>query len=68
MSLAPVTWVLILEIFPNRIRGAAMSAVTALWIASFILTYTLRCLITLWVLPAQILFHSRSEEHRDCRF
>ena len=41
MSLAPVTWVVISEIFPNRIRGAAMSiAVTALWIASFILTYT----------------------------
>jgi SP family arabinose:H+ symporter-like MFS transporter len=41
VSLAPVTWVVISEIFPNRIRGAAMSiAVTALWIASFILTYT----------------------------
>jgi MFS transporter, SP family, xylose:H+ symportor len=41
MSLAPVTWVVISEIFPNRIRGAAMSvAVTALWIASFMLTYT----------------------------
>jgi MFS transporter, SP family, xylose:H+ symportor len=41
MSLAPVTWVVISEIFPNRIRGTAMSiAVTALWIASFILTYT----------------------------
>src|SRR5207247_3299440 len=41
MSLAPVTWVVISEIFPNRIRGAAMSAaVTALWIAWFILTYT----------------------------
>lgn len=41
MSLAPVTWVIISEIFPNRIRGAAMSiAVTALWVASFILTYT----------------------------
>ena len=25
MSLAPVTWVIISEIFPNRIRGAAMS-------------------------------------------
>jgi len=25
MSLAPVTWVVIAEIFPNRIRGAAMS-------------------------------------------
>jgi len=41
MSIAPVTWVVISEIFPNRIRGAAMSiAVTALWVASFILTYT----------------------------
>jgi sugar porter (SP) family MFS transporter len=41
MSLAPVTWVVISEIFPNRIRGAAMSvAVSALWVACFILTYT----------------------------
>src|SRR6266496_3491832 len=41
MSLAPVTWVVISEIFPNRVRGAAVSiAVTALWVASFILTYT----------------------------
>lgn len=40
-SLAPVTWVLISEIFPNRIRGAAVSvAVSSLWIACFILTYT----------------------------
>ncbi len=40
MSLAPVTWVLIAEIFPNRIRGAAVSvAVSALWIACFILTF-----------------------------
>jgi sugar porter (SP) family MFS transporter len=41
MSLAPVTWVVISEIFPNRIRGAAMAvAVSALWIACFILTQT----------------------------
>ena len=41
MSLAPVTWVIISEIFPNQVRGAAVSvSVTALWIASFILTYT----------------------------
>ncbi len=40
-SLAPVTWVLIAELFPNRIRGAAISvAVSALWIACFVLTYT----------------------------
>jgi len=41
VSLAPATWVVIAEIFPNRIRGSAMSiAVTALWTACFILTYT----------------------------
>jgi sugar porter (SP) family MFS transporter len=41
MSLAPVTWVIISEIFPNRVRGAAMSvAVTSLWIACFLLTFT----------------------------
>ena len=41
MSLAPVVWVVISEIFPNRIRGAAMSvAVMALWIACFVLTYS----------------------------
>ena len=41
MSLAPVTWVVISEIFPNRIRGAAIAvAVMSLWIACFILTYT----------------------------
>ncbi|MEJ0091696.1 MAG: sugar porter family MFS transporter [Limisphaerales bacterium] len=41
MSLAPVTWVVISEIFPNRIRGAAMAvAVSSLWIACFVLTYT----------------------------
>ncbi len=41
MSLAPVTWVLIAETFPNRVRGLAMSvAVTFLWIACFVLTYT----------------------------
>jgi MFS family permease len=40
MSLAPITWVLISEIFPNRIRGTAISvAVSALWIACFILTF-----------------------------
>jgi len=40
LSLAPVTWVLIAEIFPNRIRGAAVSvAVSALWIACFVLTF-----------------------------
>jgi sugar porter (SP) family MFS transporter len=41
MSLAPVTWVVISEMFPGRIRSAAVSiSVTALWIACFVLTYT----------------------------
>ena len=41
MSLAPVTWVLISEIFPNRIRGAAMSvAVFSLWIGCTALTFS----------------------------
>lgn len=41
MSLAPITWVILSEIFPNRIRGLAMSLATlSLWIASFILTFT----------------------------
>ena len=40
-SLAPVTWVLLSEIFPNRIRGLAVSiAVSSLWIACFAVTYT----------------------------
>jgi len=41
MSLAPVTWVVLSEIFPNRIRGTAMAIATfSLWAACFILTYT----------------------------
>jgi len=41
LSLAPVTWVLISEIFPNRVRGIGVSiSVSALWIASFVLTFT----------------------------
>jgi MFS transporter, SP family, arabinose:H+ symporter len=41
MSLAPVTWVVLSEIFPNRMRGTAMSIATfSLWAACFILTYT----------------------------
>lgn len=41
MSLAPITWVILSEIFPNRIRGVAMSVATfALWIASALLVQT----------------------------
>jgi MFS family permease len=41
VSLAPVTWVVISEIFPNAIRGTGVAvAVTSLWLASFLLTFT----------------------------
>lgn len=41
MSLAPITWVVLSEIFPNRLRGMAMSIATfSLWVASFILVFT----------------------------
>lgn len=41
MSLGPVTWVLLSEIFPNKIRGVAMATATfALWVGCFTLTYT----------------------------
>jgi SP family sugar porter-like MFS transporter len=40
-TLAPVVWVVISEIFPNNIRGLAVSlATSALWISSFLLIYT----------------------------
>jgi MFS transporter, SP family, xylose:H+ symportor len=36
-----VTWVLISEIFPNRVRGLAVSiAVSSLWIACFLATFS----------------------------
>ena len=41
VTLAPVTWVLLSEIFPNRIRGMAVAIGTfSLWVACFLLTYT----------------------------
>ncbi|MDR1938875.1 MAG: sugar porter family MFS transporter [Tannerellaceae bacterium] len=41
MSLAPVVWVVLSEIFPVRIRGAAVAVSTFfLWVACFLLTYT----------------------------
>jgi sugar porter (SP) family MFS transporter len=45
-SLAPVTWVLISEIFPNNVRSAASSvAIVSLWIAYFILVFTFPILV-----------------------
>jgi SP family sugar porter-like MFS transporter len=39
-TLAPITWVVLSEIFPNRIRGVAMAVATfSLWTASMLLTF-----------------------------
>ena len=41
LTLAPVMWVLLSEIFPNRVRGVALGiSVVTLWVAYLILTYT----------------------------
>jgi sugar porter (SP) family MFS transporter len=41
LTLAPITWVLLSEIFPNKVRGHAMSVATfALWLSCAILTIT----------------------------
>jgi Sugar (and other) transporter. len=41
ISIAPITWVLISEIFPNKIRSEASTvAVVSLWGAYFILVFT----------------------------
>jgi SP family xylose:H+ symportor-like MFS transporter len=41
ISLAPVTWVLIAEIFPNKVRSqASTAAIVSLWSAYFILVFT----------------------------
>jgi MFS transporter, SP family, arabinose:H+ symporter len=41
VSLAPVTWVILSEIFPTRIRGRAMSIATViLWLACFVVSQT----------------------------
>lgn len=41
MTLATAMWVIISEIFPNRVRGVAMSVCTfGMWAACFILTYS----------------------------
>ena len=41
MSLGPVTWVLLSELFPNKVRGVAMATCTfALWAGCTTLTFT----------------------------
>ena len=41
MTLGPVTWTLLAEIFPNHIRGIAMATCTfALWVGCCTLTFS----------------------------
>ncbi len=40
VSWGPVTWVLLSEIFPNKIRGAMSIAVAAQWISNLIISWT----------------------------
>ena len=41
MTLGPVTWTLLAEIFPNRVRGIAMATCTfALWVGCYTLTFS----------------------------
>lgn len=48
-GLGPTVWVVLSEIFPNKIRGAAMSVATfSLWVASYILTLTFPILVDLF--------------------
>jgi MFS family permease len=45
-GLGPTVWVVLSEMFPNKIRGAAMSVATlALWVACYILTLTFPILV-----------------------
>lgn len=60
MTLGPVTWVLLSEIFPNRVRGIAMATCTfALWVGSCTLTFAfpsmnaaLGCSGSFWIYSA----------------
>jgi len=41
MTLGPVTWTLLAEIFPHRVRGVAMATCTfALWVGCCTLTFS----------------------------
>ena len=41
MTLTPIVWVLLSELFPNRVRGVALGpSVVTLWVAYLILTFT----------------------------
>ena len=58
-TLGPVTWVLLSEIFPNRVRGYAMGLATlSLWIADFFTTASFPLLKKEFGLPVTFLIHA----------
>jgi sugar porter (SP) family MFS transporter len=58
-TLGPVTWVLLSEIFPNRIRGNAMALATlSLWIANFFTTASFPILKENFGLPVTFAIHA----------
>ncbi len=58
-TLGPVTWVVLSEIFPNRIRGSALALATlALWIANFITTASFPLLLKNVGLPGTFWIHA----------
>lgn len=58
-TLGPVTWVLLSEIFPNRIRGYAMGLATlSLWMANFFTTASFPLLKKYFGLPVTFLIHA----------
>ncbi len=49
LTLAPVMWVLLSEIFPNRVRGVALGiSVTTLWVSNFVVAQTFPLMREAW--------------------
>jgi SP family arabinose:H+ symporter-like MFS transporter len=58
-TLGPVTWVVLSEIFPNKVRGHAMALATlTLWIANFFTTSLFPVMNKFLGLPATFLIHA----------
>lgn len=58
-TLGPVTWVALSELFPNRIRGNALSLATLmLWVANFFTTASFPIMKQYWGLPLTFMFHA----------
>lgn len=59
VSFGPVVWVLISEIYPNNVRGIAVSLATlALWSANFVVTGTFPSMLASWDGGLAFLFYA----------